>query len=143
MRRRRKTPTPIPEPTAYKEPVLGIIYKDEHDIVKTAILPFGPNYNKRESYKENFEDALDSICESIGGFWLDNNSVIPAHRIRKVYMITESTPPKSEVVKKSKPIKAKYIDGTAPKQGKINTDKSNQRTNTEGVRISTYGGVKY
>jgi len=138
MRRRRTNKKNIPaqnsEPKKYTEPVLGITYKDEHDIVKDAVLPFGSDYDKRDSYKENFEAAYCAIYEDIGGFWLDDKIVIPAHRILKVYTIEKSTPQKPEPVKvkKAKSQKPKYIESKTKAPKKANVNKSNQRTNTDG-----------
>jgi len=118
MRRRRRPnknnePEPAPKTGVkeYKEPVLLVTYKDECDIVRKSVLPFGKEYIENESYKENFEDACYIIYTENGGFWVDEQTIIPSSRILSISMIEESKPQKKEnrvrTPNKNKPTKPK------------------------------------
>ena len=111
-RRTRRATAPSVEVEKYDEPVFGIVYKNQHDVVSNAIIPFGSDYRKRDSYKENFLDAFDLICSDIGGFWLPaDKSMIPVHRILRFFMIEESKPlPELTVPRKNKPVENKNSD---------------------------------
>ena len=144
MRRRRTSrkkeavPKVKTEVKAYTEPVLGVTYKDEHDVVKNVILPFGTDYIEQNPYKENFEDAFYTICTDLGGFWLDK-CIIPVHRVLKLYMIEESVSPKSppkpkppKAPKAPKAPKKEYPKKTIPKKSSIGLNKQHDYNKDDG-----------
>src|SRR3972149_282419 len=60
-----------------------IWYKDRNDILKEAIIPFEKE-KSFESIKTQVDYIMSSILVDDGGFWLDKNTIIPAHRICEI-----------------------------------------------------------
>ena len=64
-----------------KKRFVKIIYKDIDDKVKKIILPIPEEeYQDHLSYRENLQ-LITGVMMDEGGFWADNSTIIPFHRI--------------------------------------------------------------
>lgn len=60
---------------------MRIRYKDHQDVVVDAVIRI-PDYDYYEqaSYKDNVDRAINNIMDE-GGFWLNDSTAIPRHRV--------------------------------------------------------------
>jgi len=86
----------VDKKNASKERCISITYKDSKNNIKQVLMPFGDYYDNEESYKENVQNVVADIRDD-GGFWLDDKTIIPFHKIE---LFETSNETKDKVVAK-------------------------------------------
>jgi hypothetical protein len=80
---------------------IKIVYKDANDKIQFIIIPIPEeDYIDSYSYTDNVDRCVDEIMDK-GGFWLNNTTIIPAHRIRSFHTCEQVTEPLTQI--KNKP----------------------------------------
>jgi uncharacterized protein (UPF0248 family) len=60
---------------------LSLRYKDRSDNIKDLVIPIPEDeYNESLSYRENLQIIASDMC-SDGAFWVDENTIVPYHRV--------------------------------------------------------------
>ena len=82
-----------------KKRLVKVIYKDQKDVIQEHILTIeADDYIEDMSYRENIEEVVGLMVED-GGFWVDNSTIIPFHRVLSVHCHIPKTTQKPPVVK--------------------------------------------
>ena len=118
---------------------MRIRYKDHQDVVVDAVVRI-PDYDYYEklSYKDNMDRAINNIMDE-GGFWLNDTTAIPRHRVVSFHTHQEEkvTHEKEATAEK----KATTFKKTPPNRNRSRGRRRRPKSKTNENTVSTNNAV--
>jgi hypothetical protein len=67
-----------------------IVYLDSTDNLKDTSICIDDIYDDKDSLQENMEDIMSDI-NADGGFWINDTTIVPFHRVRTISYLNKTT----------------------------------------------------
>lgn len=77
-----------------QEHKIRILYEDETGKAVAKVLSFGDYYDDSIPYRTNMQNLVEEMMED-GGFWCDDETIIPFHRVRSIRAVKMPTKKKA------------------------------------------------